>query len=148
VARSDLALTIAMPPVHEEVEYAIPIERAGEALQALRALIDRERFRVNFVAELRFAAADEAWMSPAFGRPTAYLGAYMARAEGIERYFAAFEKEMLALGGRPHWGKQFSAPADQLRTACPNHARFSTLRASLDPQGRFDNDFLRRAFPR
>ena len=144
VARSDLALTIAMPPVHEEVEYAIPLERAGEALAAIRALIEREKLNVNFVVELRFVAADQAWMSPAFGRATAYLGAYMARAEGIERYFAAFETVMQAFGGRPHWGKQFSAGVDRLRAVCPNHARFSALRDQLDPRGLFDNAFLRR----
>jgi L-gulonolactone oxidase len=148
VARSDQALTIAMPPVHQEVEYAIPLEHAPAALRRVRALIEREKLRVNFVVELRFAAPDAAWMSPAFGRPTAYLGAYMARSRGIERYFAAFEEEMLALGGRPHWGKQFSAGAERLRDACPNHARFAALRDALDPLGRFDNAFLRRVLPR
>jgi len=148
VARSDLALTIPMPPRHEEMEYAVPLESAGEALRGLRALIDRERLRVNFVVEVRFVAADEGWMSPAFGRPTAYLGAYMARARGIERYFAAFEKMMLALGGRPHWGKQFSLDAEALRALHPNLARFAALRDALDPGGLFDNDFLRRVLPR
>lgn len=55
---------------------------------------------------------------------------------------------MLALGGRPHWGKQFSAGVQALRSACPNHARFSALRDALDPHGLFDNDFLRRVLPR
>ena len=148
VARSDLALTIAMPPVHQEVEYALPLERAGEALQAVRALIAREQLRVNFVVELRFVAPDDAWMSPAFGRPTVYVGAYMAQAEDLPRYFRLFEEAMLAMGGRPHWGKQFSATASALREACPNHARFAALRDALDPLGRFDNDFLRRVLPR
>ncbi|HUJ27704.1 MAG TPA: D-arabinono-1,4-lactone oxidase [Myxococcales bacterium] len=148
VARSDLALTIPMPPVHEEVEYAVPLERAAEALRGLRALIDRERLRVNFVAELRFVAPDEAWLSPAYGRPTAYLGAYMARAPGIDRYFALFEQLMQALGGRPHWGKQFSLDAGALRAAHPNLARFAALRDALDPEGRFDNDWLSRVLPR
>jgi FAD-linked oxidoreductase len=148
VARSDLALTIAMPPRHAETEYGMPIERAAEALERVRALIEREKLRVNFVVELRFVAADEAWLSPAFGRRTAYLGAYMARAEGLERYFAAFEREMVALGGRPHWGKQFSLGQEELRELCPNLKAFAALREALDPQGRFDNAFLRRVLPR
>src|SRR5712692_7617000 len=43
VARSDQALTIAMPPVHQEVEYAIPLEHAPAALRRVRALIEREK---------------------------------------------------------------------------------------------------------
>jgi FAD/FMN-containing dehydrogenase len=148
VARSDQVLTIPMPPVHEEMEYAVPLDRAADALHGLRALIDREQLRVNFVAELRFVAPDDAWLSPAFGRPTAYLGAYMARSRDLGRYFAAFEKEMLALDGRPHWGKQFSLDAAQLRAAHPNLARFAALRDELDPGELFDNDFLRRVLPR
>lgn len=147
VARSDLALTIAMPPVHEEIEYAMPVDRAADALAQVKALIEREKLRVNFVVELRFVAADEAWMSPAFGRDTAYVGAYMARARGIERYFAEFERLMQSLGGRPHWGKQFTAGAQALRDLCPNHARFSALRDALDPRGLFDNEFLLRVLP-
>ena len=148
VARSDLALTIAMPPRHCEIEYALPIAEAGAALRAVRALIDREGLRVNFVVELRFVAADTAWLSPAFGRDTVYVGAYMARAAGLERYFHAFEQEMIARGGRPHWGKQFAAGAGQLAALCPNLARFSALRDRLDPHGLFDNAFLARVLPR
>jgi sugar-1,4-lactone oxidase-like protein len=147
VARSDLALTIPMPPRHEETEYAIPLERAGEALRWLDAFITREQLHVNFIAEARFVAADEALLSPAFGRASCFIGAYMARTAGIDRYFEAFQQQMLALGGRPHWGKQFHATAEELRAVHPNYERFEAIRRELDPAGMFRNAFLDRVFP-
>lgn len=148
VARSDQALTVAMPPVHEEVEYAIPLEAAAEALAWVDAMIEREKLCVNFVFEVRFVAAEQPLLSPAFGRATCFLGAYMARAEGIDRYFELFERRMLELGGRPHWGKQFRASHDELRTVHPNLERFAAIRERFDPDGVFDNRFLERVLPR
>jgi L-gulonolactone oxidase len=148
VARSDRALNLAMPPVHEEVEYALPLEAAPEALRWVEAMIERERLCVNFVFEVRFVAAEEALLSPAFGRATCYLGAYMARAEGIDRYFALFERRMLELGGRPHWGKQFSATAEEVARVHANLGRFDAVRRRFDPDGVFANRFLERVWPR
>jgi hypothetical protein len=39
IGRSDHVLTLPMPPVHRETEYAIPVERTAEAMRAIRALI-------------------------------------------------------------------------------------------------------------
>jgi len=148
VAASHQALTLAMPPSHQEIEYALPRELAAESLRRTRALVERDRLRVNFIAELRFVAGDDAWMSPDYRRDSAHLGAYMASAPDLPRYFSTFEAEMLALGGRPHWGKQFAATAEQLRGAYPEYDRFDALRRKVDPQGVFGNAFLERVFPR
>lgn len=146
IARSDLALTIAMPPLHEECEYALPVERAAEMLRWMRELMEREKLRVNFVVEARFVAGDDAWLSPAHGRDSVCIGAYMAKSAGIERYFAAFEEKALSMGGRPHWGKQFAATGDALRRAYPMFERFDAARRELDPAGMFVNPFLTRVF--
>jgi L-gulono-1,4-lactone dehydrogenase len=148
VASSHQALTLAMPPSHQEIEYALPRELGAESLQRTRALVERDRLRVNFIVELRFVAGDDAWMSPDYRRDSAHLGAYMASAPDLPRYFSTFEAEMLALGGRPHWGKQFSATAEHLRAAYPEYDRFDALRRKVDPQGMFRNAFLERVFPR
>ena len=146
VGRSDLLLTVPMPPVHQESEYALPIEAAAEAVRRLAEVIERERINVDFVCELRFVAADDALLSPDQGRQSCRLGCYLARRRDVPRLFAAFEQEMLALGGRPHWGKLFSASPDTLRAAVPGLARFDELRRALDPKGMFANGYVRRIF--
>lgn len=145
VGRYDQVLTLPMPPVHREMEYAIALEQAPEALDTVRMLFERRRLRVNFVLEVRFARGDDAWMSPAYGRDTCHIGAYMAESADIEEYFTAFEEIMQGLGGRPHWGKEHNVTSEYVRAVWPMADRFAELRRQLDPRGLFDNACLRRA---
>ena len=144
IDRSDRVLSLATPPRHREIEYALPVERSADALTALRYRIAGLGVRVNFIQELRFVRADDAWMSPASGRDTCQLGAYMARSPGIDELFAGFEADMIALGGRPHWGKEFSVRGPQLRAMYPRADEFVAAVARLDPDGVFRNPFLDR----
>ena len=146
VGRYDQVLTVAMPPVHRETEYAVALARASEALDRVRALIQHQRLRVNFVMEIRFVKADDAWMSPTYGRDSCQIGAYIADGSDREAYFTGFERIMHALGGRPHWGKEHNITPEQVSAVFPMADRFLTLRGQLDPEGVFDNACLRRAF--
>ena len=96
--------------------------------------------------ELRFVAADDALLSPDFGRASCRLGAYQANPGACDRFFVAFEQELKALGARPHWGKDFRYGPEELAALVPNLARFEALRASLDPRGVFESAFVRRVF--
>jgi FAD-linked oxidoreductase len=139
-------LPVPMPPIHDETEYALPREQAGAALSALRGLIEDHSLHINFPAELRFVAADDGWLSPMSGRSSACLGAYIGpdMPSERERYFSAFAERMQDFAARPHWGKAFRHRADYLRTVYPDYDRFVALRDRLDPQRRFQNDFLSR----
>lgn len=139
-------LPVPMPPIHEETEFALPREQAASALAGLRDLIAERALPINFPAELRFVAADDGWLSPMSGRDSACLGAYIGPGMPAERerYFSAFAERMQELRARPHWGKQFALGASYLRTVYPEFERFAALRHSLDPQRRFQNDFLAR----
>lgn len=148
VGRYDQVLTIAMPPVHREMEYAVAMEQAPDALDRVRALIERQRLLVNFVMEIRFASGDDAWMSPAYGRDSCQIGAYMADNMYREAYFTGFERIMHALGGRPHWGKEHNVTPEQVRAVFPMADRFAHLRGQLDPEGIFENACLQRALGR
>ncbi|MBW2527100.1 MAG: FAD-binding protein [Deltaproteobacteria bacterium] len=134
-------------PRHQETEYAIPVERAAEAIERTRRMVEAASYRVNFPMEVRFVAADDVPMSPAYGRDSCYLGAYVSSLEWAPRYFAEFEELMLDYDGRPHWGKTFHRTAAQLRALYPQYDDFAALRHRVDPDGIFRNRFVDRVFP-
>jgi L-gulono-1,4-lactone dehydrogenase len=127
-----------------EMEYGIPREHAAEALERVLALIERRRLRVGFPIELRVVAADDALLSTAHGRPTAYIAVHQYHGMEFETYFRAVEAIMEDYGGRPHWGKRHYQSAATLAPRYPEWERFQEVRRRLDPEGRFENDYTRR----
>lgn len=146
VNRSDLVFNLVMPPSHREAEAAVALERAGEALGALRDLIRAGGHRVGFIQELRAVAADDAWLSPASGRATAQLGAYIPHSAQADAFFADFWSAMESFDARPHWGKEIGWAPGQIRASFPRFEDFAALRARLDPGGLFLNAMTRALF--
>ncbi|EFF88768.1 oxidoreductase, FAD-binding [Streptomyces sp. e14] len=127
-----------------EMEYAIPRVHAAEALERVRALIVDRRLPVLFPIELRFTAPDDAFLSTAYGRDTAYLAVHhVVRAE-YEAFFRAVEAIMDEYEGRPHWGKRHFQTATTLAPRYPGWQDFQAVRARLDPDGVFTNDYVAR----
>ncbi len=127
-----------------ETEYAIPRRDAREALERALALIERRRLPILFPFEVRFAAADDAFLSTAHGRETCYIAAHQYTGMEYESFFRAFEEIMNSYGGRPHWGKRHYQTAPALRERYPEWDRYQSVRARLDPGGVFENDYIRR----
>ncbi|MFD0358995.1 D-arabinono-1,4-lactone oxidase [Streptomyces sp. NPDC127110] len=127
-----------------EMEYALPRERAVEALRELKAMVDRSGLRISFPVEVRTAPADDITLSTASGRETAYVAVHMYRGTPYQAYFTAAERIFTAHGGRPHWGKVHSRDAEQLAAVYPRFAEFTAVRDRLDPDRLFGNDYLRR----
>jgi FAD-linked oxidoreductase len=127
-----------------EMEYAVPRERAAEALERVLALIERRRVRVGFPIELRVVASDDALVSTAHGRPTGYIAVHQYRGMEFESYFRGVETIMDEYEGRPHWGKRHYQSAATLRPRYPGWDRFLAVRERLDPGRKFENDYLRR----
>lgn len=116
-------------------EYLLPREHGVAALQALRAVAPQFR-AVLKIAEIRTVAADDLWLSPAYGRPTVgihFTWAADAPAEAIQ----AVEQVLAVFDPRPHWGKVFSQAAQYERM--PDFVR---LVEKYDPDGKFGNEFL------
>ena len=148
VDRSDRVIKVSSGiPIHQETEYAIPIEHAAEAIDRTRRMVLKADYRVNFPMEVRFVAADDIPMSPASGRDSCYIGAYVASLKWAPAYFAEFEELMRDYQGRPHWGKSFTRSGQELRDLYPAYDAFNLLRQSCDPQGLFRNSFVDRVFP-
>ncbi|MFA5606893.1 MAG: D-arabinono-1,4-lactone oxidase [Leucobacter sp.] len=127
-----------------EMEYAIPSEHVLDAFNDVRSAIDRAGARISFPIEVRFAAADDLWMSTAHGRTTAYIAVHRASGENPKPYFRAVEQIMRGYAGRPHWGKIHWRDAADLAELYPRFREFTALRARLDPGEVFMNGHLRR----
>lgn len=142
IGRADQVLPLSMPPRHREAEVGIPAADAVAGLVALRDVVERGGFRVNFIAEARFVAPEDAWLSPADGRATCQIGAYIGHNPDADAFLRAADAALLPLEGRPHWGKESTLLGPDLLARFPRGARFRALAASLDPHGTLRNPFL------
>jgi L-gulono-1,4-lactone dehydrogenase len=127
-----------------EMEYAIPRGRVPEALERVLALVERRRLPIGFPIEVRTVAPDDALLSTAEGRATGYIAVHQYRGMEFESYFRGVEAIMDEYGGRPHWGKRHYQTAATLRPRYSGWDRFAAVRDRLDPQRKFENDYLRR----
>jgi L-gulono-1,4-lactone dehydrogenase len=127
-----------------EMEYALPREHAAEALERVLAVVERRRLPIGFPIELRVTAPDDALLSTAYGRPTAYIAVHQYVGMEFETYFRAVEAIMDEYDGRPHWGKRHYQTAATLRPRYPEWDRFAEIRERFDPERRFENDYTRR----
>ena len=104
--------------------------------------------KIHLPVDVRFSAPDDAWLSPASGRMTCYIGMLVARPFGrdvpYEAYFRQIETLMSHFSGRPHWGKLHYRTASDLQPLYPKWDAFQKVRRNLDPNGLFMNDYLER----
>jgi L-gulono-1,4-lactone dehydrogenase len=127
-----------------ESEYAVPRESLPGVLAELRRAVPRLADPVMFPVEVRVAAADDIWLSTAYGRDTSYVAIHQYVGLPYQEYFDAFESIVAGVAGRPHWGKMHSLGAEQLRALYPRFDDFRRVRAEVDPEARFGNSYLDR----
>lgn len=127
-----------------ESEFAIPRASVLDVLGELRLQVQRLSEPVMFPVEVRVAAADDIWLSTAYGRETAYIAIHQYVGLPYRAYFDRFEAIVAEVGGRPHWGKMHTLDAARLRDLYPRFDDFRRLRGELDPDGRFANPYLDR----
>ena len=127
-----------------EMEYGIPREHGAEAARRVLELVRRRRLPIGFPIEVRVTQADDAFLSTAHGRDTAYVAVHQYRGMEFESYFRAVERIMDDYDGRPHWGKRHYKTAATLRDRYPEWERFQEVRERFDPERRFQNDYTER----
>jgi len=142
--RSHRVLTQSRTVRFREMEYALPAENVVPAFRAIRSLIAKRGWRIEFPIEVRFAEEDDRWLSTAYGRASAYIAVHRYWRADPTAYFEAVERIMLEHGGRPHWGKLHTLGADELRERYPRFDDFLAVRDTLDPDRRFANRYLER----
>ena len=127
-----------------ESEYAVPRESLGHVIAELRRAVPRLPDPVMFPVEVRVAAADDIWLSTAYGRESAYIAIHQYAGLPYRAYFDRFEAIVAEVAGRPHWGKLHSLDAERLRPLYPRYDEFRRVRAEVDPEARFGNFYLAR----
>src|SRR5699024_9282674 len=128
-----------------EMEYALPAHAVVPALRAVNTWLRHTGETVPFPVEVRFAAADDVWLSTAYGRDTAYVAVHQYHRLPFARYFRAVEDIMRSHDGRPHWGKMHRRRAADLAPVYPRFDDAARVRRAADPRGLFADEFADRA---
>lgn len=150
--RADRAVAVPRGRMARTVtSWAIAADRMTPALAGMRDLFNRAALNgkvMHFPITIEFAAADDIWLSPAFGQSVAIISIPAFRPLGatpqVQSVLAAVEDLMLSLGARPDWASQFSTPAAALRSLYPRWDHFAEMRAMLDPADMFINAWANR----
>ena len=129
-----------------EMEYAIPRQYCGEALQRIRSMIDDKGHLISFPVEVRFTAKDNIALSTASGRDSAYIAVHMYKGMTYEPYFRDVANIMSDYEGRPHWGKMHFLKDTDLSQLYPRWNEFISARETLDPHRTFANAYTEQVF--
>ena len=125
-------------------EYLFPLECAPAALRALFSIGSRLA-PLLYVSEVRTVAADQFWLSPAYGRDSVAVHFTWRPDElAVRSILHEVEAVLAPFGARPHWGKVFETTPEQLVALVPRLSDFRQLARTFDPSGKFRNDFLNR----
>ncbi len=131
-------------PRFVETEYAVPAAAAGPVLAELKAWVDASSARITHPVKLRFSASDDIWMSPSYGRESAWISAQQYQLMDHSAYFDAVEDVVSAHDGRPHWAKLHRLGAKSLARLYPRYEDFLGMRERVDPTRTMTNEYLRR----
>ncbi|MTB51052.1 D-arabinono-1,4-lactone oxidase [Lewinella sp. W8] len=129
-----------------EMEYSVPMEAYRSVMEALTRWVNKYNYDVLFPLENRFVRADDNYLSPAYGRNSAYVAAHVYHKKPHQDYFRELEAIFRDHDGRPHWGKLHTLDYPALHDAYPEFDRFCSLRQLHDPRGMFLSPYLRSLF--
>ena len=132
-------------PNFHELEYFVALERAPEALQAMRELMLASLPDSVYPMEVRTVGADEAFLSPQHGTDTVVISVSGKPGTDYWRYLRSVDALLAEFDARVHWGKLHFLTPERLHELYPRADDFIALRRELDPQGMFLNDHLRAA---
>jgi xylitol oxidase len=125
-----------------QTEYFVDRRHAVNALRTLRSLGDRISPHLH-ATEIRTAAADDLWLSPAYGRDSLCLGfTWRKHPPEVMALLADIEAALAPYEPRPHWGKLFTFNDDDLARRFPRLPDFLELRTTYDPTAKFTNAFI------
>ena len=146
MGRSYRIYPMVYDPNFHEVEYFLPLERWRDTLVEMRRLMLHWHPLSIYPLEIRLVAAEDAWMSPNYGRENLVVSISGQPGADYWPYLRACDSLFAEFGGRPHWGKLHFMTADRLARLFPKYEDFLEVRRRFDPKGVFLNDHLRPLF--
>jgi xylitol oxidase len=132
------------PSSGAELQSEYLVARA-DAVAALRAV---ERVAgviapVLLVSEVRSVAADDLWLSAAYGRDSVAVHfTWVPDAAAVAPAVTAVEAALDPFDARPHWGKVFTTPPGRVRELWERLPAFAALTREVDPSGKLRNAML------
>ena len=126
-----------------QTEYLLPRHHAVQALLAVDGLRDLIAPLLQ-VSEVRTVAADALWLSTVFGRESVTLHfTWQPDWASVREVLPSLEAALEPFEPRPHWGKLSTMAPDAIRATYPKLPAFAALVDRFDPEGTFQNDFVR-----
>jgi xylitol oxidase len=125
-----------------QAEYFVPRRHAVEATLAIERIRDQVTPHL-LITEIRTIAADDFWMSPCHKQPSVTIH-FTLKPDwpAVRNLLPVIERELAPFQVRPHWGKLFTIPPEQLKARYEKLPDFLELAKKYDPHGKFRNDFL------
>jgi xylitol oxidase len=125
-------------------EFLLPRAAAPAAWREVLRIRARLAPYVQTV-ELRSIAADVEWLSPTSGRDTiGFHATWVPDADAVRGALSVLEPVLAPFDARPHWGKVFVTPVEQVAARYPSRDAFAEVVRRRDPDGRFRNAFVDR----
>lgn len=97
---------------------------------------------------LRFVMPDTAYLSPGYDRAVCYIDTpVLKRTMGGDELLEAYQQDMFACGGFPHWGKKnikLSGHLSKIKTHFPKLSEWQAVQKKYDPQKLFTNLYTER----
>jgi FAD/FMN-containing dehydrogenase len=132
--------------VNRELEYMVPYECGKEAFLALRKLILDKYPEQLFPIEVRSIAADDAYLSPFYRRPSISISICGHEDKDYMGFLADVAAALDKFDARPHWGKVNFMTRDRMERLFPRLGDFEAVRQELDPTGTFLSPYLSTLF--
>jgi xylitol oxidase len=123
-------------------EYFVARHHAVDAQKVVAGL--REQLApILAVSEIRSVAADDLWLSTAYGQDVVAIHFnWHKNWPGVEPFLPVLEEQLAPFEPRPHWGKLFAMGPTQLQAYYPRIADFRALAHDVDPEGKFHNAYV------
>lgn len=123
-------------------EYFVPREHAVEAMLAVKKMSNQIGPHL-FISEIRAIAADDLWLSPCRHQDSVTIHfTWKQEWDAVKKLLPLIEEALSPFNVRPHWGKLFTISPKTLQSRYPKLPEFKQLVQSMDPGGKFRNQFL------